>query len=303
MRSQAAPGRARRRGPARSARRPRRRPGARAAAAEARPSRCSRARRRPGGPSARSSSSTSAVERSPAWSTRSADRMRSRHASGIARDPRGRWVSATTAIRISACYAPCGTFLRLSTLGRIPEVQEGPCRTHRRAVSRPAHPRSLVREKPPHRRRPLWRVTVGRTAPQARVPKRDGKPRRATNGAAPSDAALQDLLEALIAARKGDFSQRMSIRQKGADARHRDELQRADRRAGARDEGARAPREDHRPRGPHDRARRRAGRERRVGRGARVRQRPDRRPRPAHHRDRARHGRRRRRRPDARRCS
>jgi HAMP domain-containing protein/signal transduction histidine kinase/CheY-like chemotaxis protein len=35
------------------------------------------------------------------------------------------------------------------------------------------------------------------------------------NGAAPSEDALQDLLEALIAARKGDFSQRMSIRQKG----------------------------------------------------------------------------------------
>jgi methyl-accepting chemotaxis protein len=48
--------------------------------------------------------------------------------------------------------------------------------------------------------------------------KRDGaKPRKAAaaNGAAPSEAALQDLLEALIAARKGDFSQRMSIRQKG----------------------------------------------------------------------------------------
>ena len=49
--------------------------------------------------------------------------------------------------------------------------------------------------------------------------KRNGRAKKpapvATNGAAPSEAALQDLLEALIAARKGDFSQRMSIRQKG----------------------------------------------------------------------------------------
>jgi hypothetical protein len=54
--------------------------------------------------------------------------------------------------------------------------------------------------------------------PVATRAKRDGKPKQvapATNGQAPSEAALQDLLEALIAARKGDFSQRMSIRQKG----------------------------------------------------------------------------------------
>ena len=52
------------------------------------------------------------------------------------------------------------------------------------------------------------------TSQAASVAARDGAKAR-TNGQAPSEAALQDLLEALIAARKGDFSQRMSIRQKG----------------------------------------------------------------------------------------
>ena len=55
------------------------------------------------------------------------------------------------------------------------------------------------------------------TSQAASVAARDGKktPAARANGAAPSETALQDLLEALIAARKGDFSQRMSIRQKG----------------------------------------------------------------------------------------
>ena len=49
--------------------------------------------------------------------------------------------------------------------------------------------------------------------------KRNGRTKKAaaaaTNGQAPSEAALQDLLEALIAAKKGDFSVRLSIRRKG----------------------------------------------------------------------------------------
>ena len=52
------------------------------------------------------------------------------------------------------------------------------------------------------------------TSQAASVAARDGA-KAGTNGQAPSEAALQDLLEALIAARKGDFSQRVSIRQKG----------------------------------------------------------------------------------------
>ena len=51
-----------------------------------------------GGPIASSSRSVSRVFRSPAWSSRSAASIRSTHASGRRRAPRGRWVSEITAI-------------------------------------------------------------------------------------------------------------------------------------------------------------------------------------------------------------
>jgi HAMP domain-containing protein len=106
-----------------------------------------------------------------------------------------------------------------STLGRHPEAQEGhlPTAPARRKKTRtPAT--AAARKATSKAASAKTRTARSNGADGARAKSSSARAKKAaasTNGAAPSEDALQDLLEALIAARKGDFSQRMSIRQKG----------------------------------------------------------------------------------------